>query len=295
VTGDLDVTGRITTQDLTVTGSIELPDCPSGYARDPSADPGITVCVSASSGDEMVRVGDFWIDRYEASIWSDAGCGGTQYGAGTDYPGTFPDNGNFTAPLYACSVYFVTPSSSMTWFQAQAACAASGKHLCTNAEWQAAAEGTYDPPSGAETGNQCRIAPSNTGPRLTGQAGNTPGDIGSCISMWGAEDMVGNLWEWTSDWWTAGRTWQTAAAGQSQCPSGCDLVGGWHSGYGSDATWSVNGEAHDGTGYVNGIPAAALRGGSWDYGTRAGVFALGLTDGPSSRYTGYGARCCRQR
>lgn len=293
VAGDLTVNGNIVASGQISAGAPA--DCPAGYALDPASPVGTTVCVDAASGDEMVRVGDFWIDRYEVSIWSGADCSGTQYGETTtdDYPpASFPDNGNFSTPLYGCSVTGVTPSRMMTWFQAQAACAASGKHLCTNAEWQSAAEGTHDPDANLGLSPLCNT--SDTGPRATGQAGGTPGGSGSCISMWGAEDMVGNLWEWTSDWWTAGPTWQTAS-GQSQCPSGCTYTEGWPSGYGSDATWSVNGEAHDGAGYVDGIPAAALRGGRWGDESRAGVFALALRNGPSYWATYGGARCCRQR
>lgn len=44
-----------------------------------------------------------------------------------------------------------------------------------------------------------------------------------------------------------------------------------------------------------GIPAAALRGGYWDHGAKAGAFALRLNYGPSAWRTYNGARCCRQR
>ena len=118
---------------LTVAMSIWLPECPSGYERDTGrAD--IVLCTNGR--DEMVKVGDFWVDRYEASVWSAADCTGTQYGNTDDWAtvaGTFPYHGSFTVPLYACSVTGVTPSRYLTWFQAQAACTASGKHLITNA------------------------------------------------------------------------------------------------------------------------------------------------------------------
>jgi len=182
-TGDLDVAGTGTfdtleTNELTVTMSIWLPECPSGYERDPRRD--IVLC--SNGRDEMVKVGDFWVDRYESSVWQNADCSGIQYGDTDDWATVsvgFPYHGSFTVPLYACSVTGVTPSRYLTWFQAQSACAASGKRLLTNGEWQAAVAGTEDP-------GGCVV--SAGGPRATG--------AGTCLSHWGVEDLIGNLWEW---------------------------------------------------------------------------------------------------
>jgi formylglycine-generating enzyme required for sulfatase activity len=161
--------------------------------------------------------------------------------------------------------------------------------LCSNAQWQAAAAGTHDPGS-TGTGTQCRI--SNSSPRATGGAGIAPGATDTCVSMWGVDDMIGNLWEWTADWLVAGMDWQTGD-GQSICPSGCTSnMGGWPAGYGDDATWSVDGRAFDGSSYVDGLPAAPRRGGNWEYGSRNGVFAFGLGSGPSTWNDDSGARCC---
>ena len=66
-----------------------------------------------------------------------------------------------------------------------------------------------------------------------------------------------------------------------------------------DGTWNVAGSAYgcDRTGancgQKVGLPFAALRGGGWSYGPRAGVFALTLGDGPSNLDNDIGARCCR--
>ena len=38
----------------------------------------------AGGTDRMVKVGDFWIDKYEMSAWQNADCTGTQYGASAD-------------------------------------------------------------------------------------------------------------------------------------------------------------------------------------------------------------------
>ena len=265
-TGDLDVAGTGTfdtleANELTVTMSIWLPECPSGYERDPRRD--IVLC--SNGRDEMVKVGDFWVDRYESSVWQNADCSGIQYGDTDDWATVsvgFPYHGSFTVPLYACSVTGVTPSRYLTWFQAQSACAASGKRLLTNGEWQAAVAGTEDP-------GGCVV--SAGGPRATG--------AGTCLSHWGAEDMIGNLWEWVEDWYGQGGD----SDGGSQPAE-----------YFGDGYWNVDAAQYPGP-YATHLPAAALRGGNWNYGTQAGAFALALYHAPSASNDSIGFRCARGR
>ena len=179
----------------------------------------------------------------------------------------------------------MTPSRFLTWFQAQQACAASDKDLCTNEQWQAAAAGTWDPGANdGSGGGACHT--DGLGVRATGFAGTTPGGSDSCVSVWGAEDMIGNLWEWTAAWTTAGVTWQTSD-GQSSQP--------WPSGYGDDVTWNLGGRATNGSGWTDGAPSAALRGGSWADGEYSGTFSINLDNGPAAWGPSLSFRCCRGR
>jgi formylglycine-generating enzyme required for sulfatase activity len=294
---DLEVAGR-----LSVTGSYELPDCPSGYEVDPSADPSILVCVDPVNGDEMVHVGDFWIDRYEVTVFDAPTCAGAPLGdVEGDWPAGFPENGNWETKLYACSVSGGNPSRFLTWYSAQQACAAMGKQLCTNSEWQAAAAGTHDPGDHDGTwGGACHTA--GLAARQTGNAGNAPGETGSCISVWGMEDAIGNVWEWVADWHahpgfngeTNTRVFQYAEDGYW---AGGPIYSAMPS-RGVSGSWRGTSPAFDADGVTLGYfygPAAARRGGSWGSSTRAGVFALAVSSGPSHTYEYQGARCCRRR
>ena len=133
----------------------------------------------ATCSPDSVQSGPACIDKYEASVWKlPAGnaalkqkvldgtvtladlqnAGAVQHGclAGqTAYPASFPQNGNWTKKRYAVSVPGVLPSTCISWFQAEQACAISGKRLLTNQEWQRAAAGTPD--SGVDDGSTLSV------------------------------------------------------------------------------------------------------------------------------------------
>ncbi len=107
--------------------------CPEGYQYDVER-PDFVLCTK--NGDEMVKVGDFWVDRYEASVWPGPDCSQpeNQFGRNVD-DYAIPDTGSIgdaTEGPFACSIPGVFPSTFLTWFQAQQVCLASGKHLITN-------------------------------------------------------------------------------------------------------------------------------------------------------------------
>jgi len=230
-----------------------------------------TGCRGNSPADIMVKVGPLCIDRYEESMWSNADGTRKQYGIrDDDYPPGFPDNGNWTQPVYAVSKSGVLPSIGVTWFQAQQACALSGKRLLTNAEWQMAAAGTPDP------GTDNAKTDCATG-------GTTPVPTGSrsrCVSRWGINDMVGNTWEWVADWMQGNSGKWRPSTGKA----GND--------YGADWMFGTNPATGQGANSAN-FPAALIRGGVWNDGTGAGVFTLDAAVGPSVSAKNVGFRCAR--
>jgi hypothetical protein len=170
-----------------------------------------TACPGNDADDIMIKVGSLCVDVYEASVWSTPS-GGTQYGTTSDdYPcGDIGNACTGAAAIYARSEIGATPSTSITWLQAQQACANVGKRLLTNAEWQMAAAGTPD-------GGACNVSSGTV--RLTSAS--------SCVSNWGVTDMVGNVSELVADWMPLSTTcgsW-SGLSDDTQCFAGASTVG----------------------------------------------------------------------
>jgi len=230
------------------------------------------------------------MDKYEASVWrvpnptttnaalvrriqlgkatqADLTAGGaTQLGTASDDYAPCTHNGqNCANDIYAVSLPAVFPSASITWFQAQEACANAGKRLPTSAEWQVAANGTPDPgpDNGTTDCNSVGVFPTLTTPT---------GARSSCVSARGAFDMVGNVAEWVADWVPA----------STSCP-------GW-AGF-SDDDMCLAGASTERT-----FPGALLRGGAFAVlgGPLAGPLAVRATMPPSLTVTSFiGFRCVR--
>jgi formylglycine-generating enzyme required for sulfatase activity len=134
----------------------------------------------------MVQVGDFSVDTFEAGL--------DEKGAAT-------------------SGKHQIPATNMSWFSAKDACEASGKRLCTEAEWVTACqgkgavdddgdgqtaddmiEGTSYPYGDYHERGRCWDARPRGKDRLV-----YTGEMAGCVSADGAYDLTGNVEEWVGD------------------------------------------------------------------------------------------------
>ncbi len=250
-------------------------------SRITALDSRVTALESGTCPSDMVRVGPICVDKYEASVWSSADGTGTQYGdAADDYASAgessdgagdgCQDNGENCNAIFAVSKAGVNPSSYITWFQAQQACANVGKRLLTNAEWQMAAAGTPDPGTNNDSTAGCNTS-SNTKANTGASSG---AGANACVSRWGVFDMVGNVHEWVADWV------QGDGAFSTDYNAGND--------YNNDAI-----HAHNSSNSSNSFPAAVYRGGANGAGTNAGIFAFFSSQAPDKAFGNIGFRCAK--
>ena len=234
---------------------------------------------------DAVRAGTVCLDRYEATVWRvpnptttnallvrkiqlgiatvlDLTTGGaTRRGVGGDNFAPCTDDGQSCGgDIYAVSLPSQIPSAHITWFQAQEACANSGKRLPTSAEWQVGADGTPDP------GPDNRATDCNSASNIA----STTGSRGACVSARGAFDMAGNVEEWVADW--------------APLSSACTGWGGV-----IDDRMCLAGASTD----VGG-PGALTRGGSFVDGTGAGPLAVVGGRRPSLAFSFVGLRCAAE-
>jgi eukaryotic-like serine/threonine-protein kinase len=108
------------------------------------------------------------------------------------------------------------PAVDVSWEEAQALCQKRGKRLCTETEWQRACAGSQNYAYGY--GPAFESARCNT-PYLEAEVwkrdrGTAPsGAFPGCVSECGAHDMIGNVWEWTADRFSATEDWRVVRGG----------------------------------------------------------------------------------
>lgn len=150
---------------------------------------------------EMVRIDDptwgtFCIDRYEAHYISGK-LGDTIQ---NNDPTSVVGNGSTTAKVG--SLAGKEPLVNVSWYQAQAACANSGAHLCTKEEWEAACRGvknlTY-PYGDTFAKQQCNDSFYRADhDDLSGNFNplQPTGSLAGCVTESQIFDLSGNVEEW---------------------------------------------------------------------------------------------------
>lgn len=94
------------------------------------------------------------------------------------------------------------PTSNVSRDEAEQMCAAKGKRLCTELEWERACKGASN--STYEYGNDYAQEKCGTGVVIDEAARRPTGDHILCKSDFGVREMHGGPWEWTSSDWGRG-------------------------------------------------------------------------------------------
>ncbi len=229
-------------------------------------------------GVDMVFVptasGGFCIDKYEVSAGDDC----TYNNPSTQRESRFNIDNARCQPV---SEEGRKPWRYISQNQAQMACAKVGKRLASNKEWNMAALGTPDYFEENKS-RDCHISKNwDEQPGLTGSGLD-------CKSLSGVYDMIGNVWEWTSETSNNGKVGDidlpeqgfVASVDGEGLPSKTASEGDEN--YYDDYFWIKD----------SGVRGIA-RGGYWDNKEKAGVFSVYAVLEPSFVGSGVGFRCAK--
>jgi formylglycine-generating enzyme required for sulfatase activity len=151
-----------------------------------------------------VYLDGYWIDKYEVSNGQYALC----VAAGScQAPFNFASETHYH--YYDDPAFANYPVMWINWFMAKSYCEWADRRLPTEAEWEKASRGTDgrkypwgNEPISGERANFCDINCERTianGRYDDGYADTAPvGSYPAGVSPYGAMDMSGNVWEWTS-------------------------------------------------------------------------------------------------
>lgn len=145
-----------------------------------------------------------------------------------------PPGGDGSTTAVAQSVRFAMPATGVTWHQARAACANAGKRLCAAEEWRVSCRGdselTYPYGDAYQPGICNGFAAQRQGVVQAGaMITSVPRedgffDAGGCVSVHGAYDLSGNVWEWNEDSFLSGSRRGLAGGSFRSNPTGLACV-----------------------------------------------------------------------
>ncbi len=237
-----------------------------------------------ASGTVKQTLNPYCIDQYEASHSDATFCANSTTWSG----GCSSAYGSLSTPASAPDRI---PWTTVSQTAASTACTAAGKHLCSSAEWMAAANlnGQVYDLSDATTQTTCIVDStlycldhSDTSGEACNTGSNKTISPSNCKSSQGVYDMIGNVWEWTSDVVDVNST-----AIATNYPNDAVSPNLWGNEtkslhYGNDTVYT--GATKTGR--------TVLRGGSWDYTSHAGLFSVHLYYDPADTSYRLGFRCC---
>jgi formylglycine-generating enzyme required for sulfatase activity len=143
----------------------------------------------------QATVATFWIDRTEVTVGAYRAC----VDAGTC---ARPSRASATCTYDAGDPEL--PVSCVRWTDADTYCRFAGKRLPTEREWEYAARGTFPTAFPWAGGATCTNAVTLVNEQSGRSCAQRPARVGTHpagASLFGAQDLSGNVEEWTADWY----------------------------------------------------------------------------------------------